>query len=375
MDADAALSIVHVIGNSVIGGAERHVRELALAQRERGHAVEVVAPRTGPLTHALTRDGISVHCREIVFPRPGDEYALDPAALAWLTRYLERRHADVVHSHLYPAHLHATPAAREAGVRAILHTAHTLVVRTGDVLLARLANATTIATARSVAVALERAGVPADHIRVVYNGVGREHLEAPRAERRLEQPDEIVLAVSRLSPEKGLDDLLRAMALVRVARPRARLLVAGDGPERPRLEALAAELRLGDVVHFLGTRKDTAALYRSCDVFALPSREEACSLALLEAMAAGAPIAVTAVGGNPELVRDGLDGSLVPANDPSSLAAAIRSLLEDHAAAAALGASARRRVRSRFRLARMVDETIASYRELLARATLAATRR
>ena len=377
----APRSVVHVVGNSVIGGAERHVRDVAGAMRLRGLDVEVICPRPGPLTEALAADGVPVRWREFVFPLPNDEYALDPDALAWLTAYLRERRPDVVHSHLYPAHLHATLAAREVGVPAIVHTAHTLVVRTGDALLARLGGATTIATARSVAERLVRGGVPAGQVRVVYNGVGREHLDAPsdagdavRASLGLGDRA-VILVVARLSREKGIDVLLDAMAAVIAARADATLVVAGRGPERERLETLAAARGVAQAVRFLGARDDVAALYRACDVVALPSREEACSLALLEAMAAAAPIVATSVGGTPELVRDGLDASLVPPDDDGALADAIVTLLADRPRARSLGASARRRARSRFTLDATVRDTIALYGELLAGATSQPTAR
>ena len=375
------LTIVHVVGNSVIGGAERHVREIAGAMRDRGHHVDVVCPRPGPLTEALEREGIAFTCREFVVPLPNDEYGLEPDAVSWLAEYLRVRGVDVVHSHLYPAHLHASLAAHDAGIRAIVHTAHTLVARPGDAVLTRVTGAVTIATARAVAARLSESGVPEEHLRVIYNGIGREHALLPgeagvRLREELALTGRVVLlAVSRLSPEKGLDVLLRSMPKVLSARPEAVLLIAGAGPERKRLERLVADLGVGTAVRFLGSRDDTAALYRACDVFVLPSSEEACSLALLEAMAAAAPIVATAVGGTPEVARDGLDASLVPPREADVLAAAIVHLLDDPKRRLALGASARRRVLLRFSLDAAVDATLTLYRELLARATRASSRR
>jgi glycosyltransferase involved in cell wall biosynthesis len=181
--------------------------------------------------------------------------------------------------------------------------------------------------------------------------------------------------VSRLSREKGLDVLLRALARIRASGADATLRIAGDGPERERLAALVADLGVGAFVSFLGAQRDTASLYRSCDVFVQPSREEACSLSVLEAMAAGAPVVATAVGGTPELARDELDALLVPCDDPALLAGAVVALLEDRARAAALGASARRRVLARFTLDRMIGETIAVYDALRSQATTPPTRR
>jgi glycosyltransferase involved in cell wall biosynthesis len=167
--------VVQIIGNSAVGGAERHLLDLVEGLGPLGVECAVVCPRPGPLTDGLASRGVPVTCLEIVLPRPGDEYGLDWCVVERLAAQLQALRPDVVHSHLYPAHLHGTLAAHLVDVPAIVHSAHTLVVRAGDVLLSRLTTVRTITMAHAAAQLLVRAGVPYDRITVIYNGVSPEH--------------------------------------------------------------------------------------------------------------------------------------------------------------------------------------------------------
>jgi sugar transferase (PEP-CTERM/EpsH1 system associated) len=155
--------------------------------------------------------------------------------------------------------------------------------------------------------------------------------------------------VGRLDPIKDHVTLFRAFSRVRAADPEARLLVAGDGPERARLESEA-----GEGVVFLGDRRDVPELLRALDVFVLPSRNEGISNTILEAMATGLPVVASRVGGNPELVEDGATGALVPPGDARALAAALERYRAQPEAGQAHGEAGRARVLERFAVNRMV---------------------
>lgn len=365
------LSVMQVIGNSVIGGAERHLLDLVQGLGRSGVKIEVICPRPGPLTQQLEILGVPVQCIEMVRPWPGDEYALDPKVVQALAGVLRKKRPDVVHSHLYPAHLHASLAAQEVDIPAIVHTAHTIIVRPGDVLLSHMTAARTIAVSQAAAHLLEKAGVPSERIEVIYNGVGPEHFERQheavqrtRAHLNL-GPGPILGTVARLSPEKGIDVLLRAIPRVAQVFPRVTLLVIGDGPLATELHRLADELGLREVVRFLGARNDIPLLNRLLDVFVLPSREEACPMALLEAMAAGRAGIATEVGGIPEVVTAPIDGWLVPPEDPEALAQSLLLLLEHPARRREIGVAAQRKVALQFTLDRVVRETLSFYQRLL----------
>lgn len=352
-------TVVQVVGNSVVGGAERQVLDLAVGLRARGHHVSVVCPRPGPLTGALAARGLPVTCLEFVHPLPGDEYAFDPAAARELAALLGGTGAEVVHSHLYPAHLHASTAASLAGVRAVVTTAHTLVVRPGDARLARDTPAHTVACSDAVARLLRAGGVPASRVTVVPNGVSPEHLRPPGGGARAG-----VVTVSRLSREKGLDLLVRAVAQLLPEHPGLDVAVAGSGPEQPVLEELCGRLGLAGHVRLLGVRDDVGDLLRRAAVFVSPSREEAGPLAVLEAMAAGTAVVATRVGGTPEVVADGVTGILVEP-DATGLAQGLRRVLSDAGLRARLGSAGRDLVTSRYTVERQLDAVERLYGRLL----------
>ena len=223
-----------------------------------------------------------------------------------------------------------------------------------------------VAVSRDLARQLrERLGLPARKIRVIHNGIPLEPFGGP--------PDPalraalggggrpLLLVAARLDAQKGQRYLLEALASV----PEAVALLAGDGPERERLAALAGSLGLGERVVFLGRRDDMPALLAACDVAVLPSLFEGLPLAVLEAMAAGRPVIATDVGGTGEAVRHGVTGLLVPPADPAALAGALRAVLDQPALARRLAEAGQARARREFSAEAMVERLTALYDEVL----------
>jgi glycosyltransferase involved in cell wall biosynthesis len=136
-----------------------------------------------------------------------------------------------------------------------------------------------------------------------------------------------------------------------------------------RVTLVANQLGLGETVHFLGARTDIPVLNRLLDVFVLPSRDEVCPMALLEAMATARAVVATQVGGTPEVVTRAVDGWLVPPEDPSALARALLMMLEDSALRAALDAATRSKVITQFTRERMVDEMLSFFQRILAKSS------
>jgi glycosyltransferase involved in cell wall biosynthesis len=205
-----------------------------------------------------------------------------------------------------------------------------------------------VTTNEPFAAALAARGVAAGRITVLHNGVRDEPAHAPavallRDTLGLADDDRVVLAVGRLSKEKGQQYLVRA---ARQWRGRARLVIVGDGPERPALEHLAAES--GGGVIFAGLSHDVAPYYGLADVFVLPSLSEGSPNVLLEAMVRGLPVVATAVGGVPEIATDGVSALLGPSRDPDFIGRAVVRLLDDRALAGRLGTHARRAVLKRY---------------------------
>ncbi len=158
--------------------------------------------------------------------------------------------------------------------------------------------------------------------------------------------------VGRLAPEKGLDTLVDAWPAVRAAFPGARLILIGEGPERPALEARARALGMsagpGQAVELPGASADPTAALREVDLFVLPSREEGMSIALLEAMALGVPLVASSIAGNRRIVSDFKHGRLAPPDDPEALARAITDQWAGFDRAFHMGRAARSRVEQEF---------------------------
>lgn len=213
-------------------------------------------------------------------------------------------------------------------------------------------------------------GTPAASITRICNGVDSERFHPGRDRSPLPSgfapPDALVVGtVGRLEPVKDQSNLARAfirlVESVPEARRRLRLVIVGDGSLRAEVENLLAEAGLRDLTWLPGARDDVSDLLRALDLFVLPSRAEGISNTILEAMACGLPVVATAVGGNAELVVDGLTGRLVPAGDPAALAAAIQTYLDDPGLLDAHGVAGRRRVEERFSLDAMVAAYLAVY--------------
>jgi glycosyltransferase involved in cell wall biosynthesis len=163
--------------------------------------------------------------------------------------------------------------------------------------------------------------------------------------------------------------LIRASAALHAKHPDLHVLIAGGGPEQERLEALIAELDVGEVVRLLGRRLDVPNVLAELDVAVCSSTFEGSPLSVMEYMEAGLPIVATSVGGIPDLIDDGVHGLLVAAGDPLALASAVDELLGDCARAQALGDRAQERRRREFDLGVMVHNVEALYTELLAART------
>jgi glycosyltransferase involved in cell wall biosynthesis len=194
------------------------------------------------------------------------------------------------------------------------------------------------------------AGVAAERCLVLENGIDTEHcrrtMAQSEARQRLGLSSDLFLvgAVGRLSAEKGFDVLIRSVDLLVRQGLHLGLIIAGEGDQRPELEALIAALGQGRRIQLLGYQTDPSTLYQAIDVFALSSLREGLPNVLLEAMAMQLPVVSTRVGGIDRLMRNGENGLLVPSGNSDAMAAAIRDLLEDDALRARLGSAARQTV-------------------------------
>ena len=212
-------------------------------------------------------------------------------------------------------------------------------------------------------------GFPARRLGVIPNAVDpgvcpdAGARRAARAMLEISDSSFVVGTVARFDPVKDLGTLIDAFAQIVGGLPDAALVLIGDGPERPTLEALAEARALTRLVRFPGMRSDARALMPALDVYVNCSVSEGTSLTIMEAMAAGLPVVATRVGGNPEVVADGITGVLVPPRSSSSLARAVQLLAADRALARRLGRAGRHRMEAEFAIDRVVDKYVRIYRD------------
>ncbi|WP_300429124.1 glycosyltransferase [uncultured Nocardioides sp.] len=305
------MRVLQVVAELGTGGAEAVVLGLAEGMASRGHRTWVASDRGWRVPLLAEVPGVD-HVR--VPLAPGGPVAL-AASAARLLAWAPGRPVDIVHAHNIRATLAAHPVAR-ARRAPLVTTVHGLGAQDYPraVRVLRRCSDLVVAVSDAVAEDLERAGLPKARIRVVENSVSAPAVRPDDAAHLPDLPHlpasgPIVLCAARMTAQKRQDLLLRGWA-AREHRT-GHLLLAGDGPERPRHEALARELGLGADVTFLGDRDDVGALLRRADLLALPSDWEGLPIGVLEALAADVPVLASAVGGLPDLA-DVL--ALVPAD-------------------------------------------------------------
>lgn len=347
------------------GGVQAHVRGLAAELTRRGHRVDVLAPADASIDNpevTVVGRPISVRYNGSVAP-----ICPRPAALARVARLVRRLRPDLVHVHepFSPGLAMAGALASAAPVVATFHASadRLWTYRTFAPLLGIVGRRLHRAIAVSPAAAALLAGDLGLNVEVAPNGIGDDRF-LPAVPLAL-PPAPTVLFVGRLEPRKGLRVLLDALPALVARVPHVRLLIAGDGRERNALAALPPALAR-HVMHLGAVSDDELRrCYASADVFVAPAlARESFGVVLLEAMAAGVPIVASDIPGYRAVVRDSVDGLLVPPQDPRSLCAALASVLTDRTRAAALSSHARTRARD-FSWTRTTDAILSIYDDAL----------
>ncbi len=374
--ATARARVLILTVGSGTGGAEHLIRMTAPRLVEAGYDVTVGALKEG---RGAMADGLEA--AGVPFVSFGGRGRYDLRALARLRRALVARRCDIVHAHLFLANVAARVAGRLAGVPVVITSHHDTDVwmraphRLVERLSAKWSDRVVTCSEAVRRYAIERHGLPAARVRTLRNAIeipaalpGAAQRAAARRDLGAGAEQDIVIAtLGRLDePKKGLAAFLDAAALVAAAEPRARFALVGDGPARADLERRARSLGLAERIVFTGERRDVQAVLCGVDIFVQPSLWEGFGLTVIEAMAAARPVVASRVGGIPEVLRDGVDGILVPPADPAALAQAILRLARDADLGARLGAAGRDRAVAEFGLDGLVEATVAMYDELLA---------
>lgn len=349
------LNSVRESGNGIINTA----MDLAWGQARLGHQVQV-ASAGGDFEPRLADWGVRHH-RIDQRRTPGALWAARSA----LAALLRSEAFDVVHAHMLTgvvlARLARAPRAR--GGPLLIGHVHNVYQR--SVRLTALADVV-LCCGTSVRATMRALGVPDRQLAVVLNGtVGSPRLPALESVVAAPLQRPAIVTVAGMNARKGIDELLAAFALIAARHPSAHLHLVGDGPERARFETRAREGGVGARIHFHGFQRDPQPFLKAADLFVLASRRESFPIVLGEARAAGCAIIATAVDGVPEALDDGRSGRLVPPRDAAALAAALDAMLSDEALRAEQSAAALHGL-ARFRVERMVEETVQRYRSFLA---------
>ena len=360
--------IVHVVISMVMGGAERLVYDMVRYPAFADNPPTVCCmDAIGELGEKLIQEGYKVHYKN---RRPG----LDFGMIAWLRDIIKQEKADVVHAHQYSPLFYAVPAALVGGAR-VVYTEHgrfypdrkswkrslfNPLLELGAHRLVSISHATAQAMAKYDNFPLRR-------IQVIHNGIDTSNFNRPvdkvakRRELGLNQVGKIIGTAARLNSIKNIDMMLRVMKLILEKHPDSYLVIAGQGEERERLEAMAVDLGISDNVKFIGLRFDLAEVYQLFDVFLLTSFSEGISVTLLEAMASGVPAVVTDVGGNGEVVVEGETGFLTPLNSDEIMASKIERFLCDVVYQKEIGLNAKKRIHTHFSIKSMLEAYWNSY--------------
>jgi sugar transferase (PEP-CTERM/EpsH1 system associated) len=322
------LVVLHVILSLEIGGMEQVVSSLIQhLDQTRYTSVVACVEGLGPLALELQSKGIRVIKVSPMVPMVSFFFP------SQLVQVIKGVNPDAVHVHSGCWHK-AALAARLSGVKNIIYTEHGRIFPDSravvflDWLYSPLTRHVVAVSDNLADYMCSAVGIAKSKISVIMNGIDVERFRSARV-RRVAGEGLRVGIIARLAPVKDIATLVRAVAIVQRRHPNLLLVIVGDGPERNSLESLVQDLGLTSVVTFQGFRRDIPAVLEEIDIFTLSSLSEGTSITLLEAMASGKPVVVTDVGGNRAVVEQGVNGLLVPAAEPESLARALSALADD----------------------------------------------
>lgn len=320
------LRILHSEAATGWGGQEQYIHRMMLAMRERGHMLEAVCQPQAKLTERLQKEGFHVH----ILPMDGPANYL--RGVARMRGILRQGRFDVLNTHSRRDTMLAGVAARLAGTPLIVRTRH-LAKPPGSLLSYTIVPHRVTTASDFVRRMLLDRGVPEGHVATVYPAVELPPLTGQstlRRELKLAPNDIVIGCVAVMRAQKGHKELIDAVAPLIAERPNLHLVLVGGGsPVFEQVRDYVKERGLSRRVHMLGMRDDVPNLLEGFDIFALATRQEASGTVFVEAGAAGLPVVGTRVDGVPEMMKDGVNGILVPLDDSAALTQAIRSLVED----------------------------------------------
>lgn len=379
------LRVMHVFGGHVRSGVESVVLDLADGLRRAGGHSILVPHNEGPFADEARDLGYEV------WPL-GKKHRYDLARIPAMVRLIKRGKIDILHSHAINGAFYACPAGRLAGSTPQICSFHAdtnehlrdvypsslprIISHRYFLLLSRLCNGL-IATSEALRSSLVSDGIPPTKIVSISNGIDVNHYahatkqrDAIRAELGISADTKLIGTVTRLAAVKDLPMFLQVSRLLLEQHPNLRIVIAGDGPDRDALEAMASEMGLASRVMFVGWRNDPAEFISALDFFLLTSLSETGPLTSLGAMATGIPVVSTDVGIMQEFDEFRQAGMIVPCRDSNAMAQAVESLLKDQVKSTAAGNLGREIVQRHFTKEIMVRRTLEYYASVLGKDAL-----
>lgn len=356
------MNILHLVRTFDLSGRSKMIRDLCAG----------LAPRFESAVVCLTgRAGFKPEGLELVdLGLPPRGFSLQGALK--LARLVGRRRVSIVHSHGAGAAAYAAGARLMQRHSRLVHTVHR---SDGDLVSHRAVARSAALKAMDCVVAVSAAARDAfcdanayspDKVQVIHNGIDVAAFAGKGGgPRTTDHGPRTLVSVANFSRDKDFETLLSAFRIVRAKRPDIRLILVGDGPRRREIEAAIVDMGLADAVTVLGFREDVAALLADGDVFVHAAKTEGLGIAALEAMAAGVPVVVTAVGGLTEIVEHEKTGLLVESGNPRALADAVLRLLSDRALREHLAVNVSARLQSDFAIGPMCAAYASVYRRLM----------
>ncbi len=371
------INVCHLASGDLWAGAEVQLATLIAGLRNFPDVrLTVILLNSGILADRLEECGIPVRIFE---ERSHNAVRL----LFQIRRILSEERFDILHTHRYKENILGGLAGAMVGVPHQIRTVHGMrepfvgfksvksrVYRMLDMLVARSRIKMSIAVSCDIERQLS-ARYGADRVVMIHNGIDCERLRlttSPAIVRQrlgVDVTHKLIGSVGRLTPVKGYRYLLGAFWRIAERDSLARLVLVGDGPEQQRLESLAREYGIDRKVIFYGFTPDAGEILAALDVFVLSSLHEGISISLLESLAMGIPSVVTAVGGNPEVVRHNETGLLVPPLDEPALAEAIVTLLDNPGRVAAMRDAGKKLIEREFSMDAMATHVHTLYRRLV----------
>lgn len=359
--------ILHVILTLAVGGAEQLVYRMVTSSPVDERPIVCCLSCLGELGELLRQEGGKVYCRN---HRGG----IDLGIVNWLCQILTEESINVIHAHTYTPYFYSILASIKFRNVKVIYTEHGRLLPEQFnwkkfLLNPLLAKATDhiVSISKSTAKAMNvYDNFPLHRIEVIHNGIhfpeSHQSIDISSKKHSLGLPSlsRVIGTAARLEDIKNISMIIRSFREVIDEIPDTYLLIAGKGSEKEALTKLSEDLGLSQRVLFIGLRTDLWEIYQLLEVFLLSSLTEGVSLTLLEAMASGVPAIVTDVGGNPEVVTDGVTGALVPLNDDKAMAKKIIELLNNQRKWNSYASNAKKRITSDFSFESMME----SYKKL-----------